>query len=106
MVLQRCEVSRISRDWEEEASWAVARIKWKSFLSRILMCAWCSYIYFILHERNTRFHGGNASIVINIFDSIKFVVRYIVSNMKIVKNAVNSQLQEGRGLSERVLVQG
>lgn len=77
----------------------------KSLISKILKCAWCSYIYFIWQERNSRLNGGNAYTVTHIVDNIKFILRNVMSDMEnIVKDTVNNFLQKNWRLSERILV--
>lgn len=83
----------------------MAKIKAKSLLSRILKCAWCSYIYFIWQERNVRFYAGNASFVTHIVENIRFVVKNRISYMNHVsRDIVNVTLQENWGLLDSIFV--
>ncbi|XVF58421.1 hypothetical protein PTKIN_Ptkin07bG0065600 [Pterospermum kingtungense] len=104
-VLICCGLQRPVQSWELEFQWAVSRFKGKSLLFKILKCAWCAYLYFILLERNNRLHGCGAKFADQVVDDIKSVIRVKFSSFRnVARDVVNKTLQENWGLLADVCI--
>ncbi|KAL4334912.1 hypothetical protein GQ457_07G024120 [Hibiscus cannabinus] len=69
-LLQICKLDRGVMHWDEELSWAVAKLKEKSLIFHILKLAWNAFIYIVWEERNFRLYRGTSRTVRDLVGSI------------------------------------
>ena len=102
-ILICCGLAREVWSWNEEALWAVKKLRGKALIVLVLRIALNAMIYMTWSEMNNKFFNKKEGIYVEALKKIKEVIKFRLTNLKHIRpNFINTFFILFMGLSHSI----